>query len=78
MVGVETPKSLAVRFIDRPLTYSSTAAAFRASGLPRGGRIGEVQAAAFAQVALLAAHQAVLDVLLAPAALAPKPHDQLP
>src|SRR5215204_2424154 len=28
MVGVETPRSLAVRFIDRPLTYSSTAAAF--------------------------------------------------
>src|SRR5215218_9417141 len=37
MVGVETPRSLAVRFIDRPLTYSSTAAAFRASGLPRAG-----------------------------------------
>src|SRR3954447_16971954 len=37
MVGVETPSSLAVRFMDRPLTYSSTAAAFRASGLPRGG-----------------------------------------
>src|SRR3954465_6817721 len=37
MVGVETPRSWAVRFIDRPLTYSSTAATFRASGLPRGG-----------------------------------------
>src|SRR3954452_17939327 len=37
MVGVETPRSLAVRFIDRPLTYSSTAATFRASGLPRVG-----------------------------------------
>src|SRR5215211_7595430 len=37
MVGVETPSNLAVRFIDRPLTYNSTAAAFRASGLPRGG-----------------------------------------
>src|SRR5215207_6634795 len=37
MVGVETPSSLAVRFIDKPLTYSSTAAAFRASGLPRAG-----------------------------------------
>src|SRR5829696_9394647 len=37
MVGVETPSNLAVRFIDRPLTESSTAAAFRASGLPRAG-----------------------------------------
>src|SRR3954454_21908427 len=37
MVGVETPRSWAVRFIDRPLTYSSTAATFRASGLPRVG-----------------------------------------
>src|SRR3954465_8563569 len=37
MVGVETPSSLAVRFIERPLTDSSTAATFRASGLPRGG-----------------------------------------
>ena len=35
--GVETPSRLAVRFIDRPLTSSSTAAAFRASGLPRAG-----------------------------------------
>src|ERR671911_3052646 len=37
MVGVETPSSLAVRFIDKPLTYNSTAAAFRARGLPRAG-----------------------------------------
>src|SRR5881397_1046804 len=37
MVGVETPSNLAVRFMDKPLTYSSTAATFRASGLPRGG-----------------------------------------
>src|SRR5215208_5745523 len=37
MVGVETPSSLAVRFMDKPLTESSTAAAFRASGLPRAG-----------------------------------------
>src|SRR5918993_299229 len=37
MVGVETPSSLAVWFIDKPLTYNSTAAAFRASGLPRAG-----------------------------------------
>ena len=35
--GVETPSRLAVRFIDRPLTSSSTTAAFRASGLPRAG-----------------------------------------
>src|SRR3954454_9998146 len=105
MVGVETPSSLAVRFIERPLTDSSTAATFRASGLPRGGvpaacrvgacqrlaawgrasglprggvpaacrvgacqrlaawgRVGEVQTAAFAQIALLSAHQPVLDV----------------
>src|SRR5215210_3026500 len=37
MVGVETPSSLAVRFRDKPLTESGTAAAFRASGLPRAG-----------------------------------------
>src|SRR3954453_14094510 len=103
MVGVETPRSWAVRFIDRPLTYSSTAATFRASGLPRGGAVhrqtahiqqhgshfqgqrlaaggcvGEVQAAALAQGALLGAHQPVLDVLFAPAALASKSHSQSP
>src|SRR3954464_10271444 len=95
MVGVETPSSLAVRFIERPLTDSSTAATFRASGLPRGGvpaacrvgacqrlaawgRVGEVQTAAFAQIALLSAHQPVLDVSVTPTPLTAQPHDQSP
>src|SRR4051812_28323445 len=37
-------------------------------------RVGEVQPARLAAVALLAAHEPVLDVLLAPASLAPQPH----
>src|SRR3954466_14957292 len=36
-LGVETPSSLAVRFIDRPLRYSSTASTLTRSGMPRGG-----------------------------------------
>src|SRR3954471_12917468 len=95
MVGVETPSSLAVRFIERPLTDSSTAATFRASGLPRGGvpaacrvgacqrldawgRVGEVLTAALAQIALLSAHQPVLDVSVTPTPLTAQPHDQSP
>ena len=35
--GVDTPSSLAARFIDRPPTYSRTAVTFIASGMPRGG-----------------------------------------
>src|SRR3954454_16901458 len=42
------------------------------------GRVGEVQTAGFAQIALLVAHPPVLDMLFAPAALAPKSHDQSP
>src|SRR3954451_8615949 len=37
-------------------------------------RVGEVQPARLAAVALLAAHEPVLDVLPAPASLAPQPH----
>src|SRR3954454_12773100 len=36
-LGVETPSSLAVRFIDSPLRYSSTAVTLTRSGIPRGG-----------------------------------------
>src|SRR4051812_1162274 len=35
--GVDTPSSLAVRFIDSPLRYSSTASTLIRSGIPRGG-----------------------------------------
>src|SRR3954471_23521683 len=42
------------------------------------GRVGEVQAAGFAPVALLVAHQAVLDVLFTPTPLAAQPHDKPP
>ncbi len=38
MVGVETPRSLAVQFMDKPLTYSSTAAAFRGSVRARASK----------------------------------------
>jgi hypothetical protein len=41
-------------------------------------RVGEVQPAGLAQVALLAAHEPVLDVLLAPAPLAPQRHPLTP
>src|SRR5215212_8384351 len=41
---------------------------------PPRRRVGEVQAAGLAAVALLAAHEAVLDLLLAPATLAPQRH----
>src|SRR4051794_21051248 len=41
-------------------------------------RVGEVQPAGPAAVALLAAHEAVLDVLLAPASLAPQRHPFTP
>src|SRR3954471_8460155 len=40
--------------------------------------VGEVQPARAAAVALLPPHQAVLDVLLAPAPLAPQPHRSTP
>src|SRR5437764_9498756 len=40
--------------------------------------VGEVQPAGLAAVALLAAHEPVLDVLLAPAPLAPQPHPLTP
>jgi hypothetical protein len=40
--------------------------------------VGEVEPARLAAVALLAAHQAVLDVLLSPATLAPQPHRPAP
>src|SRR3954452_11767304 len=43
-----------------------------------GRRVSEVQPARFAAVALLAAHEAVLDVLLAPAPLAPQRHPLIP
>src|SRR3954470_20004347 len=43
-----------------------------------GRRVGEVQPARLAAVALLAAHEAVLDVLLAPAPLAPQRHPLIP
>src|SRR5215203_5341025 len=46
--------------------------------LAPGGRVGEVQAAAFTQIALLAAHQPVLDVLFTPTPLAAQPHDKPP
>src|SRR5215208_2937100 len=50
--------------------------------MPRGGvsvrRVGEVEPARLAAVALLATHQAVLDVLPAPAPLAPQPHRPAP
>jgi hypothetical protein len=36
-LGVETPSSLAVRFIDSPLRYRSTAVTLTRSGIPRGG-----------------------------------------
>ena len=36
-MGVETPSNLAVRFTDKPLTWSRTAVAFIAGGLPRAG-----------------------------------------
>src|SRR5215217_2970049 len=36
-LGVDTPSSLAVRFIDSPLRYSSTAVTLTRSGIPRGG-----------------------------------------
>src|SRR3954454_3394233 len=36
-LGVETPSSLAVRFIDSPLRYRSTAMALARGGMPRGG-----------------------------------------
>ena len=42
------------------------------------GRVGECQTTRLAQVALLGAHQPILDVLLAPTALAPQPHDPPP
>src|SRR5829696_1829424 len=42
------------------------------------GRIGEIQAAGFAQVALLATHEPVLNVLVAPAALTAQLHGQPP
>src|SRR3954463_920342 len=51
---------------------------FQGQRLAAGGCVGEVQAAALAQVALLGAHQPVLDVLFAPAALASKSHSQSP
>jgi transposase len=41
-------------------------------------RVGEVQPAGLAAVALLAAHEPVLDVLLAPATFAPQPHSLTP
>src|SRR4051812_15853181 len=40
--------------------------------------VGEVQPAGLAAVALLALHEAVLDVLLGPATLAPQPHRPAP
>src|SRR3954447_21178218 len=43
-----------------------------------GRRVGEVQPAGLAPVALLAAHEPVLDVLLAPAPLAPQRHPLTP
>jgi hypothetical protein len=43
-----------------------------------GRGVGEVQPAALAAVALLAAHEPVLDVLLAPAPLAPQRHPFTP
>src|SRR6185436_15642947 len=45
---------------------------------PSRRRVGEVQAAALAAVALLAAHEAVLDLLLGPAPLAAQPHRPAP
>src|SRR3954447_5707218 len=36
-LGVDTPSSLAVRFIDNPLRYSRTAVTFTRRGIPRGG-----------------------------------------
>src|SRR4051812_39897568 len=36
-LGVDTPSSLAVRFIDSPLRYGSTASTLTRSGMPRGG-----------------------------------------
>jgi hypothetical protein len=66
-----------VRFMDRPLTWSSTAAAFTASGLPRGGVSVKLKPQP-SHIALLAAHQTVLNVLLAPAPLAAQSHDQPP
>ena len=36
-LGVDTPSSLAVRFIDSPLRYRSTASTLTRSGMPRGG-----------------------------------------
>src|SRR5690349_18642026 len=36
-LGVDTPSSLAVRFIDSPLRYRSTAVTLTCSGMPRGG-----------------------------------------
>ena len=36
-LGVDAPDSLAVRFIDSPLKWGSTAVTFSAGGLPAGG-----------------------------------------
>src|SRR3954452_3446570 len=36
-LDVDTPSNLAVRFIDSPLRYSSTASTLTRSGMPRGG-----------------------------------------
>ena len=46
--------------------------------LAASGRVGEVQAAGFSQVTLLGAHQPIPDMLLAPTAFAPQPHDPPP
>src|SRR3954452_17496787 len=46
--------------------------------LPAWGRVGEVEPAALAQIALLVAHPPVLNVPVAPTALAAQPHGQPP
>jgi len=51
---------------------------FQGQRLAAWGRVGEVQTAPLAQVALLVAHQPVLDVIFTPAPLAPKSHNQSP
>src|SRR4051812_16933729 len=40
-LGVDTPSGLAVRFIDSPLRYGSTASTLTRSGMPRGGVSGK-------------------------------------
>src|SRR3954462_9493247 len=78
MVGVETPRYLGGSVHRQTTDIEQHGRHLQGQRLAAGGCVSEVQAAGFAPVALLAAHQPILDMLFAPAALAPKSHGQSP